>query len=106
MNNNILLQLENLITNLELKLTKTKNLKTKLELLHEINKLKSQLTELLKLEHKAIETKYEAVTADKIRDTNKEIEKATRRGKFMIDYTYDLEKEAFINDSDYLNFYW
>lgn len=52
--NNFLLQLKNLITNLELKLTKTKNLKTKLELLHEINKLKSQLTELLEAKYDSI----------------------------------------------------
>jgi len=44
---NILQQLKFTITNLENKLCKTKNLKTKLELLHEINRLKSQLTELL-----------------------------------------------------------
>jgi len=104
MNNNILLQLKNLITNLEIKLDKTKNLKTKLELLHEINKLKSQLTELLELEHKTLEAKYDSIISDKIRDTNREIEKASKRGKFMTDYTYDLGKEAFINDSDYLQF--
>jgi len=104
MNNNILLQLKNLITNLEIKLDKTKNLKTKLELLHEINKLKSQLTELLELEHKTIETKYEAITADKIRDTNRQIEKASKRGKFMIDYYQDLTKEVLLSDSNYLEF--
>lgn len=83
MKNNLLQQLKNSIKNLEFKLDKTKNLKTKLEILQEINRLKSQLTEIL-------ESNYEAVTAEKIRDINKQIEKATQRGKFMKDYYYDL----------------
>src|SRR5260221_2894608 len=104
MQNNFLLQLKNSISNLDDKLGKTKNLKTKLEILHQINKLKSQLTELLELEHKLIETKYDNIISDKIKDINKQIEKASSRGKFMQDYFYNLEKEAFINDSDYLQF--
>lgn len=104
MQNNLLQQLENLIKNLEIKLNKTKNLKSKLEILHEINRLKSQLTELYKLETQTIEEKYQTIINAKISDLNKQIEKASSRGKFMTDYYMDLEKEAFIKDADYLKF--
>lgn len=105
------LQLQSLIKDLEIKLSKTKKLKSKLEVLHQLNELKSQLTELYKLESELktqyteyIENKYQSVISDKITDINRQIEKATQRGKFMTDYTYDLEKEAFIKDSNYLQF--
>jgi hypothetical protein len=104
MQNKVLLQLKNSINNLEDKLNKTKNLKSKLDILHEINRLKSQLTELLELEAKSFETKYQSITAEKIKDINKQIEKASSRGKFMQDYSYNLENEAFIKDSDYFKF--
>jgi hypothetical protein len=94
---NILLQLKTLITNLEDKLNKTKNLKSKLELLHEINRLKSQLTEFL-------EHKYDSLISSKITDINKQIDKTSSRGKFMTDYFYNLDKEVFIKDADYLQF--
>nr|YP_010134861.1 DNA polymerase [Xerocomus impolitus]QWM94549.1 DNA polymerase [Xerocomus impolitus]QWM97181.1 DNA polymerase [Xerocomus impolitus]UHB41864.1 DNA polymerase [Xerocomus impolitus] len=104
MNNNILLQLKTLIKNLEIKLDKTKNLKSKLEILHEINNLKSQLTDLLELENKSIEDKYQAVTQEKINDINKQIDKASSRGKFMKDYFYDLRSEILLNNTNYLQF--
>lgn len=95
--NNILLQFKNQIKFLEDKLNKTKNLKNKLELLHDINRLRKEYQNLL-------EAKYQAVTFEKIKDINKQIEKASSRGKFMTDYFHDLRKEVFIKDSDYLYF--
>lgn len=65
MNNNLLLQLENLIKDLEIKLDKTKNLKSKLEILHEINKLRKQYSDLFELEHKSLENKYQTIISDK-----------------------------------------
>lgn len=97
MNNIFINQLKNSISSLEIKLNKTHNLKTKLEILHELNNLKSQLNDLL-------EAKYEAVTEAKIKDINQQINKASKRGKFMQDYFYNLEKEAFITEKDYLQF--
>jgi DNA polymerase type B, organellar and viral len=88
-----------------------KNLISKLYLLHEINRLKTQLNELLELEtqaieekYQAIEEKYQAVTSEKIKDINKQIDKASSRGKFMKDYYYDLRTEVLLSNTNYLNF--
>jgi hypothetical protein len=56
--NNSLIQIKGLIVKLEAKLSKTSNIKSKIEILNELNILRKQLTELL-------ESKYETINAKK-----------------------------------------
>ena len=104
MNNNLLQQLQSKIKDLESKLDKPLNLKSKLKILNELNSLNKQLTNLLEAENKSLESKYQNITAEKIKDTNKQIDKAISRGKFMQDYTYNLSNEALLSNTNYLQF--
>jgi len=104
MNNNFLKQLESKIKDLEIKLSKTKKIKSQIEILNKLNSLNKQLTNLLEAENKSLEIKYQNITAEKIVDTNKQIDKASSRGKFMQDYHYNLSSEALLTNTNYLNF--
>lgn len=105
MNNNLLQQLQTLIKDLEIKLSKPKiSLKSKIEILNEINSLNKQYKDLIKAEFESLESKYETINAEKIVDINKQIDKAASRGKFMQDYHYDLRSEVLLTNTNYLNF--
>lgn len=89
MNNNLFTQLEARIKSLEIKLNKPKiTLKSQIELLHELNRLKTLLNEF----YKSKESKNNAIINNNITDITKQIDKANTKGKFMVDYTYNLEK--------------
>lgn len=90
MKNNFLIQLQSKIKNLESKLDKPLNLKSKLEILNKLNSLKDQLTNLLEAENKSLESKYQTINAEKIADHNKQIDKASSRGKFSLNIKVSL----------------
>ena len=91
-----------LFLNIRVSLAVYRKLNIKILLL--LNSLNKQLTNLLEAENKSLESKYQNITAEKIKDTNKQIDKAISRGKFMQDYTYNLSNEALLSNTNYLQF--